>query len=137
MVEIPKYNFGQRIADGVANVVGSWPFIITQSLILAMWITWNNNAVKKYQFDPAPYVLMNLVLSTQAAFATPLILMSQRRQSEIDRQRDIETHSHAKDTLLSTMHIIEELETLEEKLHIMENEVNNIDASFLGEDLLT
>jgi len=137
MVEIPKYNFGQRIADGVANVVGSWPFIITQSLILAMWITWNNNAVKKYQFDPAPYVLMNLVLSTQAAFATPLILMSQRRQSEIDRQRDIETHSHAKDTLLSTMHIIEELETLEEKLHIMENEVNNIDAGFLEEDLLT
>ena len=137
MVEIPKYNFGQRIADGVANVVGSWPFIITQSSILAMWITWNNNAVKKYQFDPAPYVLMNLVLSTQAAFATPLILMSQRRQSEIDRQRDIETHSHAKDTLLSTMHIIEELETLEEKLHIMENEVNNIDAGFLEEDLLT
>jgi uncharacterized membrane protein len=137
MVEIPKYNFGQRIADGVANVVGSWPFIITQSLILAMWITWNNNAVKKYQFDPAPYVLMNLVLSTQAAFATPLILMSQRRQSEIDRQRDIETHSHAKDTLLSTIHIIEELETLEEKLNIMENEVNNMDAGFLEEDLLT
>jgi uncharacterized membrane protein len=137
MAEIPKYNFGQRIADGVANVVGSWPFIITQSLVLAVWITWNNNAVKKYQFDPAPYVLMNLVLSTQAAFATPLILMSQRRQSEIDRQRDIETHSHAKDTLLSTIHIIEELETLEEKLHIMENEVSNIDAGLLEEDLLT
>lgn len=137
MVEIPKYNFGQRIADSVANVVGSWPFIITQSLILAMWITWNNNAVKKYQFDPAPYVLMNLVLSTQAAFATPLILMSQRRQSEIDRQRDIETHSHAKDTLLSTIQIIEELETLEEKLNIMENEVSNIDAGFLEKDLLT
>ena len=137
MDETPKYNFGQRIADGVANVVGSWPFIITQSLVLLVWITWNNNAVKKYKFDPAPYVLMNLVLSTQAAFATPLILMSQRRQSEIDRQRDIETHSHAKDTLLSTIHIIEELETLEEKLHIMENEVGNIGAGFLEEDLLT
>jgi uncharacterized membrane protein len=66
---------------------------------------------------------MNLVLSTQAAFATPLILMSQKRQSEIDRQRDIETHSHARSTLVSTVQIMEELETLEEKLHLMETDI--------------
>jgi uncharacterized membrane protein len=118
-----KMTFGQRVADRVANAVGSWPFIITQSLMLCFWITWNSNALRKHRFDPAPFVLMNLVLSTQAAFATPLILMSQKRQSEIDRQRDIETHSHARSTLVSTVQIMEELETLEEKLHLMETDI--------------
>jgi uncharacterized membrane protein len=118
-----EMTFGQRVADRVANAVGSWPFIITQSLILCFWITWNSNALKEKRFDPAPFVLMNLMLSTQAAFATPLILMSQKRQSEIDRQRDIETHSHARSTLVSTVQIIEELETLEEKLHLMETDI--------------
>ena len=118
-----KMTFGQRVADRVANVVGSWPFIITQSLVLCFWITWNSNAPKVRRFDPGPFVLMNLVLSTQAAFATPLILMSQKRQSEIDRQRDIETHSHARSTLVSTVQIMEELEMLEEKLHLMEADI--------------
>lgn len=136
MAKTSEYNLGQKIADSVANVVGSWPFIITQSLTLCLWITWNNTAPKKYQFDPGPYVLMNLVLSTQAAFATPLILMSQKRQSEIDRERDIETHSHARNTLLSTMHIIEELETLEEKLNTMEEEVSAASAGLTEQNLL-
>jgi len=118
-----KMTLGQRVADRVANIVGSWPFIITQSLVLCFWITWNSNAPKIQRFDPGPFVLMNLVLSTQAAFATPLILMSQKRQSEIDRQRDIETHSHARSTLVSTVQIMEELEALEEKLHTMETDV--------------
>jgi len=116
-------SFGQRIADRVAGTVGSWPFIIGQSTLLVFWITWNTHVPKRYEFDPAPFILMNLVLSTQAAFATPLILMSQKRQSEIDRQRDIETHSHARSTLIGTVQIIEELEALEEKLHIMESEI--------------
>jgi len=131
-----KYGLGEKIADSVASIVGSWPFIITQSLTLCLWITWNNTAPKKYQFDPGPYVLMNLILSTQAAFATPLILMSQKRQSEIDRERDIETHSHARNTLLSTMHIIEELETLEEKLNIMEEEVSTASFDLTEKNLL-
>jgi uncharacterized membrane protein len=120
-----KMTFGQRVADRVANIVGSWPFIITQSLVLCFWITWNSNAPNEKRFDPGPFVLMNLVLSTQAAFATPLILMSQKRQSEIDRQRDIETHSHARSTLVSTVQIMEELEALEEKLHVMETDITN------------
>jgi uncharacterized membrane protein len=125
-----EMTFGQRVADRVANAVGSWPFIITQSLILCFWITWNSNALKEKRFDPAPFVLMNLMLSTQAAFATPLILMSQKRQSEIDRQRDIETHSHALSTIVSNVQIMEELETLEEKLHLMEADI--IVAADLG-----
>jgi len=121
-----EMSFGQRIADRVAGTVGSWPFIIGQSTLLIFWITWNTHVPKRFQFDPAPFILMNLVLSTQAAFATPLILMSQKRQSEIDRQRDIETHSHARDTLVGTVQIIEELEALEEKLQSMETEIDTV-----------
>jgi uncharacterized membrane protein len=118
-----RITFGQRIADRVVDAVGSWSFIITQSVILCFWIAWNSHALKEKRFDPAPFVLMSFALSMQAAFATPLILMSQKRQSEIDRQRDIETHSHARNTLVSTVQIIEELETLEEKLHLMETDI--------------
>lgn len=117
---------GQRIADAVANVVGSWPFIICQSLLLTFWINWNTHVSKRYRFDPAPFILMNLVLSTQAAFATPLILMSQKRQSEIDRQRDIETHEHARNTLIGTIQLIEELEELEKKLEHIETDIHEI-----------
>ena len=121
-----KASFGQHVADAVANTVGSWPFIITQSLILTVWITWNTYLPKKYKFDPQPFILMNLLLSTQAAFATPLILMSQKRQSEIDRQRDIETHEHARNTLVGTIQLIDELEELEKKLSIIETDIQEI-----------
>jgi len=121
-----KASTGQRIADGVVGVVGSWPFILTQSTILAFWIGWNSIMPKARQFDPPPFVLMNLVLSTQAAFATPLILMSQKRQSEIDRQRDIETYNHARSTLVGTVQLIEELEELEKKLTTIESEIHHI-----------
>jgi uncharacterized membrane protein len=99
---------------------------IGQSVLLIVWINWNTHAPKKYQFDAPPFILMNLVLSTQAAFATPLILMSQKRQSEIDRQRDIETHSHARNTLLGTIQLIEEIEELEKKLTTIETEIQEI-----------
>ena len=118
-----KMTFGQRVADRVVDAVGSWSFIIAQSVILCFWIAWNSHALEEKRFDPAPFVLMSFALSAQAAFATPLILISQKRQLEIDRQRDIETHSHARSTLVSTVQIMEELETLEEKLHLMETDI--------------
>jgi uncharacterized membrane protein len=118
-----KMTFGQRVADRVVDAVGSWSFIITQSIILCFWIAWNSHALEEKRFDPAPFVLMSFALSAQAAFATPLILISQKRQLEIDRQRDIETHNHARSTLVSTVQIMEELETLEEKLHLMETDI--------------
>jgi uncharacterized membrane protein len=77
---------GDRIADLVTEVVGSWKFIIIQSCLLAVWIVLNVMAVLG-QWDPYPFILLNLALSFQAAYATPFILMSQNRQSEIDRDR--------------------------------------------------
>jgi len=75
---------GQRIADRFAEVMGSWPFIITQSLILIFWVVLNVTAYIK-RWDPYPFILLNLMLSFQAAYAAPIIMMSQNRQAEKDR----------------------------------------------------
>jgi uncharacterized membrane protein len=76
---------GQRIADIVAASMGSWNFIIIQSIILLIWIVLNITAFVE-QWDPYPFILLNLALSFQAAYAAPFIMMSQNRQQDIDRQ---------------------------------------------------
>jgi uncharacterized membrane protein len=76
---------GARLADLVATTVGSWRFIIIQSAILGIWIVLNGIAFIEH-WDPYPFILLNLVLSFQAAYAAPIIMMSQNRQSEIDRR---------------------------------------------------
>jgi uncharacterized membrane protein len=77
---------GDRIADIVTETVGSWRFIIIQSCLLAIWIVLNITAWISH-WDPYPFILLNLALSFQAAYATPFILMSQNRQSIIDRDK--------------------------------------------------
>jgi uncharacterized membrane protein len=76
---------GDRVSDAVASTVGSWRFIIIQSIILAIWMTLNVTAYVEH-WDPYPFILLNLVLSFQAAYTAPVIMMSQNRQSEIDRR---------------------------------------------------
>jgi uncharacterized membrane protein len=80
-----KLTAGQRIADTVAATMGSWTFIIIQSVILLIWIVLNVTAYVQ-QWDPYPFILLNLALSFQAAYAAPFIMMSQNRQQDIDRQ---------------------------------------------------
>ena len=75
---------GQKVADKVAGTMGSWRFIITQATIMVVWIMLNLVAWF-YHWDIYPFVLLNLAMSAQAAFATPLIMMSQNRQSDKDR----------------------------------------------------
>jgi len=77
---------GQRIADTVAATIGSWPFIIVQSILMAGWVTLNVIAWIQH-WDPYPFILLNLALSFQAAYAGPFILMSQNRQQDIDRRK--------------------------------------------------
>lgn len=79
-----RMTMGQKIADGVASVMGSWKFIITQAMIMVIWIMLNLVGWF-YHWDLYPFVLLNLAMSAQAAFATPLIMMSQNRQSVKDR----------------------------------------------------
>ena len=76
---------GQRIADAVAATVGSWRFILIQSALLAVWIALNITAWVR-AWDPSPFILLNLVLSFQAAYTAPILMMSQNRQAEIDRR---------------------------------------------------
>jgi len=84
-----QLTFGQRAADSVARFVGTWKFIIIQTIILAIWVTLNVVAWI-HHWDPYPFILMNLTLSFQAAYTAPLIMMSQNRQAEHDR---IEAHN--------------------------------------------
>ena len=81
-----KLTLGQTVADGVAATMGSWRFIIIQSLILFVWIVLNATAFF-FRWDPYPFILLNLALSFQAAYAAPFIMMSQNRQQEIDRKK--------------------------------------------------
>ncbi len=76
---------GQRFADAVTGLVGSWRFIIVQSTILVLWIAANVIGWIGH-WDPYPFILLNLALSFQAAYTAPFILMSQNREQEIDRQ---------------------------------------------------
>ena len=77
---------GQRIADSVAATMGSWRFIIIQSTVLLGWIGLNITAWVRH-WDPYPFILLNLALSFQAAYAAPFIMMSQNRQQDIDRKQ--------------------------------------------------
>jgi uncharacterized membrane protein len=75
---------GDRVADTVARVVGSWRFIIIQSVLLLIWMALNVTAFIEH-WDPYPFILLNLALSFQAAYTAPVLMMSQNRQSIIDR----------------------------------------------------
>jgi uncharacterized membrane protein len=76
---------GQQVADWVARTVGSWRFILIQSGVLVVWIALNATAYVA-RWDPYPFILLNLVLSFQAAYTAPIIMMSQNRLSEVDRR---------------------------------------------------
>ena len=91
-------NFGERLADDVATGMGSWRFIILQTLIVAVWMILNIIGIKE-RWDPYPFILLNLLFSTQAAYAAPIIMMAQNRQNERDRVQafdDYQTNVSAK-----------------------------------------
>jgi uncharacterized membrane protein len=93
-----KLSFGDRLADKVANGMGSWNFIIWQSIIVIIWMTLNIIGLVNH-WDAYPFILLNLIFSTQAAYAAPIIMMSQNRQNERDRvqaQNDYKTNIDAK-----------------------------------------
>ncbi len=78
---------GEILADKFASMVGSWKFIILQSTLLIIWVIFNIVAWA-HHWDPYPFILLNLVLSFQAAYASPIIMMSQNRQAKIDERRN-------------------------------------------------
>ena len=100
---------GARASDAFANGVGSWTFIIIQSVILVVWITLNVIAWISH-WDPYPFILLNLALSFQAAYAAPIIMMSQNRQAAKDRlmaEQDYLINTTAEEELKAVMHHLE------------------------------
>jgi uncharacterized membrane protein len=98
--------FGQRMADRVAAAVGSWRFMIIQSLLLAAWIALNVSELIWKAWDPYPFILLNLALSFQAAYSSPIIMMSQNRQAAKDRleaELDLQTDLKA-EALIEELH---------------------------------
>ncbi len=118
----PQLTIGQRIADAVAATMGSWKFIIIQSVLLTFWIALNVTAYVQ-QWDPYPFILLNLALSFQAAYAAPFIMMSQNRQQDIDRKS-------AEDDFKINIKAELEIELLHQKIdQLRETEVLNLTAA--------
>jgi len=100
----------QRIADRLAMVMGSWTFIIVQSVMLSFWIALNVAAYINH-WDPYPFILLNLALSFQAAYAAPIIMMSQNRQAAKDRlmaEQDYVVNIKAEEEVKSIMAHLEQ-----------------------------
>jgi uncharacterized membrane protein len=114
-----ELTLGQKIADKVAATMGSWNFIIIQSILLAIWIVLNVTAFIQ-KWDPYPFILLNLALSFQAAYAAPFIMMAQNRQQEIDRK---EAENDYKINIKAEL----EIELLHQKIdQLRENEVSSL-----------
>jgi len=124
-IHAEKLTSGQRIADQLAAVMGSWSFIIVQSVMLAIWICLNVAAYINH-WDPYPFILLNLALSFQAAYAAPIIMMSQNRQAAKDRlmaEQDYEVNLKAEDELKSIMtHLEQQDEVMLDILRRMEGQ---------------
>lgn len=86
--EEENITFGDKVADKVATIAGSWPFIIIFSLFLLGWIILNGIIIANKAIDPYPFILLNLVLSCIAALQAPIIMMSQNRQAKKDSLRN-------------------------------------------------
>ena len=107
-------SLGDRIADTAAGAMGSWAFIILQTIFVILWMVLNVVGIIQH-WDIYPFILLNLIFSTQAAYAAPIIMMSQNRQTQRDRaqaEADYETNVKAK----------EEIEELQRRLARIENE---------------
>lgn len=122
--------FGERVADRVATIGGSWRFIIAFGLVLVGWVALNVAMGKP--FDPYPFILLNLVLSCLAAVQAPIIMMSQNRQSDSDRlqaQHDYEVNIKSE---LEIMQVHEKLDHLREQDWATLVELQNRQIEMLG-----
>jgi uncharacterized membrane protein len=121
--------FGQRLADRVVATMGSWRFIVVQSAVLAVWIGLNVVEAVWKTWDPYPFILLNLLLSFQAAYSAPVIMMSQNRQAARDRlEAELDLHTNLRaEALIEELHgSMDELRTRQwgELLAIQQRQLN-------------
>ncbi|HET6461904.1 MAG TPA: DUF1003 domain-containing protein [Syntrophales bacterium] len=123
----------QRLADKLALGMGSWPFIIIQTIVIAIWVALNFIGFI-YHWDPYPFILLNLLFSVQAAYAAPVIMMSQNRQSERDRHQayaDYRTNVEAKQEIEALQITIARIDN--EKLNDILNHLKMLHATVTGD----
>jgi len=119
---------GARIADAVTSFMGSWRFIILQTVIVAAWVA--GNVYLLFRFDPYPFILLNLAFSTQAAYAAPLILLAGNRSAKRDRltlehaatEADVEERQND-DLLRGNREILEHVQALDERILALEQRI--------------
>jgi uncharacterized membrane protein len=114
---IENRTLGERLADNVAAFVGSWRFIFIQSMLMLLWVVGNIYMI--FHFDPYPFIFLNLFMSAEAAFSTPIIMMSQNRQSDRDRHQaeaDYQTNLEA-----------------EKRIEDLQKSIANIEITYLQE----
>jgi uncharacterized membrane protein len=120
---------GERIADAVTSFLGSWRFLVIQTIVVAFWVG-SNLWLLSQPFDPFPFILLNLAFSTQAAYAAPLILLAGNRQQRRDRmtlehtaeEADIEERQN-EELLTGNRHILERVEGLEKRILELEQTI--------------
>lgn len=126
---LEKSTIGQRLADAVANGMGSWNFIVIQSLIVLLWMLINIIGYFKH-WDPYPFILLNLLFSTQAAYAAPIIMMSQNRQNDRDRAQAAEDYKTNLEAKLEIEALQKQLSNIEieklDKIIILLNELKAV-----------
>jgi uncharacterized membrane protein len=128
---------GARIADDVTGFLGSWKFILIQTVIVLIWIV--GNIVLLFHFDPFPFILLNLAFSTQAAYAAPLILLAGNRQSLRDRmtlehaasEADIEEQQNV-ELLEGNKAIAETNGEILRRVEALEQRILDLESSILG-----
>lgn len=106
---------GDRIADGVSIGMGSWRFIIIQTIIIAIWI--GGNAWLLFHFDPFPFIFLNLAFSAQAAYATPIIMMSQNRAAARDKVQAEHQYEHQEKELALNIELTKQVHLLTQQIH--------------------
>ncbi len=135
IVHEQELGLGDRLADRFTQMVGSWSFLIMQSLFLAVWIAVNAIGYVRH-WDPYPFILLNLVLSFQAAYTAPVIMMSQNRQTAKDRiaaEQDYEINLKAEDELKQIMrHLEQQDELIIDALRVIERQHQELLARTAG-----
>lgn len=110
--------FGDKVADRVVKSMGSWAFIIIQSAIIIVWVLGNGYFLIVH-FDKYPFILLNLVFSTQAAYASPLILMAANRQADRDKAQAEHQYEHQEKELVLNTELTKEIHTLSQEIHAL------------------
>jgi uncharacterized membrane protein len=130
-VDLQPPLFRERLADAVAEQIGSWRFLLIQTIVLAGWITANVIGWMA-EWDPYPFILLNLILSFQAAYTAPIIMMSQNRQAGIDRQRSLVDSEINLQAALEVKSLHEKVDTLIAAVQELHKDLNVDTAPMRG-----